>query len=241
MGLPGSGKTALAHAVAGLLRDRGASVREPTFHLNHEMGVLPRQLAKIRYSLALVLLKPGWACSWLRAILASGQKTIPAFIGMLINCFHILEIRRRSGRRSGFYILDQGIFQAVWSLGQESGRDVFSIKAVGAAVRLVAGRGCTLAYVTADAASVVRRLRERKRRQSRMETGKHEPGLRDTVVRAQRQMERWRRLIRDNLPAVDMDECENGDGVEAAGLARTIAERAVRNAGGRVGNERRLF
>ncbi len=116
LGLPGAGKSTVAHALASELRQRGVEVSEPTGETDRLPSGRARRLAKLRLAAAGALTGRGAPVQTARAILGSSQSDAAALPASLVNWLYLagLYVRARSG--SGVTLLDQGLLQAVWSI-----------------------------------------------------------------------------------------------------------------------------
>ena len=159
LGLPGVGKSSVSHRVAEILSGRGLPVRQPTFTLDHGPGKFQRTVRKSRYVAAEALLRPGYAMRSARALRATGQSSPRLRFKMLFNWLLISALMRRSRRIRAVHLLDQGIYQALWSIGL-GGAD----HCITRAGRELAGWMPTptmVAVIEADLETVARRLEER--------------------------------------------------------------------------------
>lgn len=176
LGLPGAGKSALCHGVARLLSGGGAAVEETTWELAHASSPARRRLRKLAIVALELLSQPMYVLISARAIAATRQMSVADLLGTLFNWIFVSSLLRRSRRRPGVCLLDQGIFQGLWSVGFGAGRG---------AVALLAGRlegrmptPDLVVVIETSLETVERRLRDRKGRDSRLERRlQDEPGL----------------------------------------------------------------
>ena len=117
VGMPGSGKSTLAHATAELLRARGLPVSEPTYVLDHETPSGPRQLRKLSYAARALLARRRSAVAFAAAALRSGQRHVGELASVTLNWWYLLDVHRRALATPGVHLLDQGLLQALWTLG----------------------------------------------------------------------------------------------------------------------------
>src|SRR5438105_7113772 len=116
VGVPGAGKSTLAHALAELLRRRGASVSEPSYSLDHASGSRLRTLHKAEYVLASALRSPRTALAALRLVRQGGHTELRETWRLAANLVYTCEVSRRRLAKNQTRILDQGIVQAYWSI-----------------------------------------------------------------------------------------------------------------------------
>lgn len=115
--LPGSGKSTLSHRVAQMLRKTGVAVKEPTYALTHMTSPWIRLLKKGIHVGWAVLCMPRCVSSLTRAVVSSRPESA---IAMLANLLFVVALVRKRRCTPGIVILDQGVFQAVWSIGFRS-------------------------------------------------------------------------------------------------------------------------
>jgi len=117
VGMPGSGKSTLARATARLLRARGTQVWEPTYLLDHQTAPGLRQLRKLTYATRGLLANRSAAVAFSAAALRSEQRHARDLGSVTLNWWYLLDVHRRAASTSGVHLLDQGLLQALWSLG----------------------------------------------------------------------------------------------------------------------------
>ena len=114
LGLPGSGKSTLSHRVAQMLREIGVPVEEPTYTLTHMPSPWIRLFKKgLRVGWG-ALCMPRCASILTRAVISSHPESAAV---MLVNLLFVATLVRKPRRGPTIAILDQGVFQAVWSIG----------------------------------------------------------------------------------------------------------------------------
>lgn len=119
VGPPAVGKTTLARAVGDHLTDRlDAPISVPTDTVASR-GTARRILTKLGYALWRFFRAPGRSLADLRAISRTDQQTPGDTLSVALNWQYVCAI---SGRASGLVLLDQGLYQALWSVGYRSGR-----------------------------------------------------------------------------------------------------------------------
>ncbi|HEU4642187.1 MAG TPA: AAA family ATPase [Gemmatimonadaceae bacterium] len=169
LGLPASGKSTLSHAVARALRARDVPVREPTYTLDHETAIGARRVRKLALAALAVMRHPARSAHWVRRIARSGQRRSGWASAVAINWLYLLEVARGGAARPGVCLLDQGLLQALWSIGY--GARAFRLRSPGLRTRLRAllPRRVMVVLVTADRAALERRLDGRDHPASRLE------------------------------------------------------------------------
>ena len=89
---------------------------------------------------------------------------------MIVNCFFILEIYRHHGQSSDICFLDQGICQALLSLGYNSKTENFPGCKLATSLNFLSTHGSRIIYINTDVSTVVSRLKGRREKQSRLES-----------------------------------------------------------------------
>ena len=110
----------MSRAVAAALRQRSVPVMEPTYRLDHVAGKLARQAAKLWYALRHVIRDPRTSVRWIRTVLGSRQRAFASSWVEGINLLYLLDLIRNQEARPGVHLFDQGLFQALWSLGYDA-------------------------------------------------------------------------------------------------------------------------
>jgi deoxyadenosine/deoxycytidine kinase len=223
MGLPGSGKTTLSHRAAEILREKGTTVLEPTYLINNEMRTIQRYLIKSWYSIKLAWLRPAWALDWLLFIVQSRQKTLQNFVLMIVNCFFILEIYRHHSRSNDICFLDQGICQALLSLSYYSKRDNFMERKFITAMDFFSTLGFRVIYIDTGVDTIVPRLKERYKKQSRLELRKNTRDFVEIIHGEKRKIEHLLKKLCRNLQ-VDITTLSKSSSEDVHSAAQQIAD-----------------
>lgn len=122
VGMPGSGKSTISHAVAGLLRDRGNEVLEPTRIVDRLPSGRARRTRKLKLAVAECVRCPGRTIESAGAILRTSQASPAGHSLSILNWVYLAGLYRQAARQPGISLFDQGILQAIWSVaaGQRS-------------------------------------------------------------------------------------------------------------------------
>jgi len=168
--MPGSGKSTIAHAVAGVLRSAGHQVSEPTWTTDRLPSATGRRLNKVRVAVAEGVERRTDARGGLSAILGSSQSGPAAYALGIINWFYLAGLCRLARRYPGVTLLDQGVLQAVWSVefGSRSPRGQ-PAEMWAELVGEVLPVGTVAVFVDADDLTLRDRLSRRERGMSRLD------------------------------------------------------------------------
>jgi len=183
IGLPGSGKSTIAHAVADLLRLRGTPVSEPTWRSDHASSPASRTLRKGALALAASARDPRLAREVLHRIAESEQPTPRETLKLAVNALYVAETAARCAQLPGIHIFDQGVLQQLWSLLYRAGNTRYAelhcarqVAACGARIRVV--------VVDAPLGTIAARLAARTGGASRLERHLLEQGAHAVLARA---------------------------------------------------------
>ncbi|AGB38812.1 AAA family ATPase [Natronococcus occultus] len=121
-GVPGAGKSTIAHRLGRRLAADGYPVTEPTYTLVHDRTRMRRYLAKMGYAAFAIGRRPDRALSSGRLLAATDQPT-PATAGKLLLNWLFVRGVVDAHRGDGVRLLDQGLSQAVWSVALRADRD----------------------------------------------------------------------------------------------------------------------
>jgi len=168
VGLPGAGKSALSHQVAALLGAAGMAVSEPTDRLN-QISLTSRTLAKVGYGIEGAAAAPMASARWLRVFRGTGQRSLADTGRVALNWFFLAGLTRGLTRRPGVHLLDQGIFQGLWSAGYAARDGAVAGRQIDAAVQAALPPRILVIVVETSPATLRRRLHERPGGDSRLE------------------------------------------------------------------------
>lgn len=164
-GLPGAGKSALSSRVAARLAAQGRDVAQPSFDLNHGMGAARRRATRLALACGEALAHPARARQSARMIAATAPRS-RGDVARNLTAWLLAQALMRRHASDGATLLDQGIFQAIWSIQWSASRP---LAAADALVDAALGRPLTVVVVESTAALVRDRLAARRQRASRLE------------------------------------------------------------------------
>jgi len=168
LGLPGAGKSTLSHNVAHLLSERGYTVDEATYEVDHDLGTFQRILVKLSGVASYVCRNPIHAANDVARILAAQQETLADARRSIFNWLFINSIVSQAHAGKRIVILDQGLAQAVWSVGLAARRQAWLDLCLDTPHRKVPKPDLIVA-VKAKTQTVCARLRSREKRISRID------------------------------------------------------------------------
>ncbi len=126
IGLPGVGKTTLSRSVAVDLKSREISVYHPNYKC--DIYSTPRRVtSKARFVIQNLRTNPRLSLTMMQKVVQSGQKSLDDFARVLFNIYYILGLTNSFDSRSGITLLDQGIYQARWSVGLQSTQPIAEV------------------------------------------------------------------------------------------------------------------
>jgi thymidylate kinase len=201
LGVPGSGKSTISHILADTLRARRIMVAEVTYDLDKRHRRFPRLLLKSLQLSRFSFNRPSEALWGCRCIASTKQKTLLDFAKALFNWLFIASVID-SQRESVIIVLDQGVAQALWSVGYAAQRETWTdllSREPGSAATMPD----MVVHVRASVQSVGDRLRARAQRVSRLDShGGDYPSL----VRARTNSDAIvRRLRAKGVQVIDID------------------------------------
>ena len=167
VGLPGVGKSGVSRRLAEILKGQGFPVLETAYELTHLSGVAARRLRKSAHIARELARHPRYSGRSARAIGATKQSSSKDLLGAIANWLFVSNLLRHDGRAPEIHLLDEGIFQALWSVGFSAALDDLSSVArdIGSDFPVPD----VVVIVNASHATVMQRLRARGVRQSRLE------------------------------------------------------------------------
>lgn len=228
-GLPGVGKTTLASALVDAIGVAGGRASLATARVGPEETAVLRYLTKAGKVGVATMRHPLASLHLLRATAGSAQESLGQVLKRWAD-FMVAQAILSSSRRSQSAVLDQGVFQAVWSMGLRG--DIS-----GPLERLTESQGVwilpdLLIVVDAPVTEVIDRLRARPSRHSRVQDG--DAGMALELERGRRLMET---LLDESqamgLAADSIVTVENVAGCDATELMSPVARLATADAGGR--------
>lgn len=223
--LPGAGKSSVSHKVAGYLSQRGLFVTEPVRALSDRSrwgARLRGYLGKSLHVARELLTHPRCSFRSLRAIRDTEQPTLSVLVGVGVNWLMQCSLLRSRRAIAAIHLFDEGIFQALWSIGLEGRRG--AVRYVGSMVGPSFPLPEVVAVIEADLRSVQHRLATRAGGESRADRWSigdeavftHASGIMDEVMEflvSVSEQQRRPRVIR----------VANGDGDSLDAAARDLA------------------
>lgn len=167
LGLPGAGKSGVSRRVAELIEGQGIRVVETAYELTHRTGVGARRLIKTAHIARELARAPIDSARTTRAIIATKQRKTSDLVGAVSNWLFVSNLLRGPGGPSAIQLLDEGLFQALWSVG--FGAEVDDLPSVARALGPSSPIPDVVVIVNANLATVETRLRSREMKQSRIE------------------------------------------------------------------------
>ena len=217
LGLPGCGKSTLSRSLADLMVEQRFVVDETTYDLDHRRRKLGRQCAKLAYLFPFAARNPNRVLSNLLAIARTRQSSLADLRRAGFNWVFILSVVARKQSPSIIRVLDQGIAQAIWSIGFAAQSGSW-LELLSTRNKQAAAMPDLVVRVRADFATIGDRLGARKRRVSRMDAVGRD-------LEALRRAENIVDLIVSRLRAIGVPviEIDNNDVAQLAQGASRIA------------------
>jgi thymidylate kinase len=117
LGLPGAGKSTLARLAAEALVERGIAVEYVNRTLTHGAGPPRRWLRKAGRVIEGLVRTPRCSALTIRRIHETRQRSPRDFLITAFNWLLVTTLVRRAAASRKVFLLDQGIAQALWSVG----------------------------------------------------------------------------------------------------------------------------
>lgn len=213
LGMPGSGKSTLASRVVEIIEGRGIRVRKQAYVLAHCVSRRRRVTAKLLYVLSELFLEPRYAIRSASAIAATGQSATMELIKGLFNWLFVTSLVRPVTRFNGIHLLDQGLFQALWSIAFSGSHDSLAIMTDKLLVHMPVPN--VVVIVHAQLPTIARRLAARQSQDSRLERLlEKDPGIMARSALLFEEIVETVKLVTSQyaIPdVVNIDNDENGD------------------------------
>lgn len=169
VGLPGVGKTTLSQSVVAELKSQGIDASEPTHKIENRSGFY-RVASKARFAATALLLDPRSGFNMIQAILSTDQESVSDYVRVLFNLLYINGIMVSSKPNAKPCLLDQGLYQGLWSVGYRSSHEWNDLlEQFGEEPPQVIPD--LVVFVEAEEATIADRLRERSKDDTRFTPG----------------------------------------------------------------------
>jgi thymidylate kinase len=166
LGLPGAGKSTLSQLAAEALAERGIAVECANRMLASGVGPTRRWLRKSGCVIDGLVCAPHDLGNAIRSVNRTRQRSLSELLHTTFNWLLVTALVRRAARSPKVVLLDQGVAQALWSIG---------LSAQGEAWQDIMRRAASLApapdmivLVNADPSNIASRLAARPRNRSRL-------------------------------------------------------------------------
>jgi AAA domain len=116
-GLPGSGKSRLARMLVRGLGERGIPVSQPQAPMGVSVPTARRLARKAAACATTAVSAPRHTTRLAQGVLASGQPSRPDAAARLVQLLVALNVAALPGGTPGVSIVDEGLVQALWSIG----------------------------------------------------------------------------------------------------------------------------
>jgi len=120
-GLPASGKSTLCEGLEQRFTDDSIPVTNETLDIINRKGTYEGYVFMVGYALFTVFQCPIRSTRLVSIIRGSEQQSIGDEIRLSIYCLFLHTVLRRSEEREAVHLLDQGIFQTLWSIALTGG------------------------------------------------------------------------------------------------------------------------
>jgi thymidylate kinase len=216
LGLPGVGKSAVCAKTAEHLSRRGFVVRQPVLAVSDRSALGPRlrgYLGKSRLIARELLAHPLHSLRSIRAIASTRQPSPSVLVMVVTNWLMQGSLLRTCRSLPAVSLFEEGIFQALWSIGLE-GRPG-AVRDLGATLADVLSVPDVVVVVEADLDAVIQRLGKRAGNESRADRWRGEDDrafarasavmleVTDSLTRAIEREQRSRVIRVDNRSGAD--------------------------------------
>jgi len=168
LGLPGSGKTTVSKRIAEYLSQWGLTILEPVRELSDRSGLsgsLRGYHGKSYLVASELMAHPAGSWRALRVLLRSGQPSLAVLFKVTFNWLMQCSLLRSCRSTRVVHLFDEGIFQALWSIGLEGRPGV--IRELRSMLHDTLSRPDVVVVLDADPTVIADRLRHRGTRDSR--------------------------------------------------------------------------
>ncbi|MDX8363746.1 AAA family ATPase [Cytobacillus sp. Hm23] len=167
IGIPGVGKTTLSHMLAKSLSVKGFHVNEPTYKINSKKEFF-KKITKLLYIMKILITAPNICIYAIQIILKTHQKSYKDFIKTASNLLFVIAIIKSNSTKKGIHILDQGFFQALWSI-EYSAHHLIKPLDLKQLLEMVHSKPLLIIDLHVKHTEVLKRLHQRKTDYSRIE------------------------------------------------------------------------
>ncbi|ADJ29593.1 hypothetical protein Nwat_2841 [Nitrosococcus watsonii C-113] len=221
--MPGSGKSTLASRVAEIIEGKGIGVRKEAYVLAHCVSRRRRVTTKLLYVLSELFLEPRYALRSARAIAATSQNSTMEFIKGLFNWLFVTSLARPIMRFNGVHMLDQGVFQALWSIAFSGGPNSLTLMVAKLLDHMPVPNVIVIMHV--EAPTVARRLAARQSQDSRLERLlEKDPGIMARSTLLFRETVETVELIKGRYTTLEVVSIDNNENEELETNAQAVAE-----------------
>lgn len=177
-GMPGSGKTTIAHQVVAELKNRGYSVNDYPIYIGNSASSMVRMLTKLKATVVFSIFHFSFIFNFFRDLEKNQFNSITEACKQWVNiCYIIMEYKKISAKYD-FIIFDQGIAQAAISLTVNSKKQeaAYILKKLLKEVKTIPH----FIFIDVDTDTALNRQNNRKNGKSRVETQ-----ARDEIIKKQ--------------------------------------------------------